>query len=159
VAPAQIQDVFTVENDRAVDIEEIHDRVDVRVMFETQQVADFVHGCGVNFSIAHLLRHHWANRDLSLKVGPIGELRSSRDRVIQKVRGTIDNSNAAYTEVCLFVQVCGQDGIPETQRSPKTIGPRLGRVDLDTDIPQKRLSQIIKISTGRIGTLPVRSAL
>ena len=105
MAPAKVRDISTVENFAALDIEKVHDRVDVRIVFETQHVTNFVNGSGIDFSTVHPLRCYAADSNLSAKIGTIRHLRTSRNRLIQDARVAIDNSDAAKAEVGFFVQV------------------------------------------------------
>jgi hypothetical protein len=47
VVCAEVQNVLAIENFGAVDIEKVHDRPAVRIVFETEHVTEFVYGGGI----------------------------------------------------------------------------------------------------------------
>lgn len=153
---AKFLEVLAVENLGAIHIEKKHDRAAVRVVFETQQVTEFMHGRGVDFSAAHLFPRCTADGDLPSKIRAIGELGPSRNRAAQHAGTAVNNSHSAGAEIVFFMEVCGQHGIPKTERPPESLRPWLISVDLDPNISNGWLSQIIELRTRRIRTCPVR---
>jgi len=155
VARTQIQNIFTVEGFGTADIEEVHNRPAAGIVFQTEHVAEFVYGGTVQFSAAQLLLRSRTHSDLPVKIVPPRELRPRDDTVIQNVGVAIDDSYGASVEVGFFMEVRDEHAIPKTERSPKSIRPRFGGVDLDADISQHIPSQIFVVGARFIRAGPV----
>ena len=118
-------------------------------------MTEFVHRRGVDFKALHLSRRLRVDGDLPAKIDPIRELGAGSRIITKKVGIAVDNSYATSVEVDFFVKVGVQYSVPESERLPESIWPRLRCVDLDPDIPDDRLPQILKLRARQVRTRPI----
>ena len=116
-----------------------------------------MHGGCVGYAAAQFLRRYWSNGNLPAKVIPIRGLRSSHDHITNNVWTAIDDSYAAIVKPGLFVKIGCQNHIPKGERTPESVRPFAGHINLDSDIPEHCLSQLIVFRARRIWTGPVRT--